>query len=61
MNVKDTTKQAEQERKQRLLSDQQKKSECFITFRLSSEQLDKLKKNAAAEQRTISNYLRTKI
>ena len=56
MNVKDTTKQAEQDRKQRLLSDQQKKSECFITFRLSSEQLDQLKKNAAAEQRTISNY-----
>jgi predicted DNA binding CopG/RHH family protein len=61
MNVKDTTKRADQHRKERLLTDQQKKSECLITFRLSSEQLDKLKKNAAAEQRTISNYLRTKI
>lgn len=61
MSLKNTKKQANQERKARLLSEYQKKSECLVTFRLSSEQLEKLKKNAEAEQRSISNYLRTKI
>ena len=45
MNVKDTTKKGNLEKQLRTLNERQKVADCFITFRLNSMQLEKLKAN----------------
>ena len=61
MNVKDTTKKGNLEKQLRTLNERQKVADCFITFRLNSMQLEKLKHQAQTENRTISNYIKTKL
>lgn len=39
----------------------EKAAECFVTFRLTEQQLEKLKQYAEKENRTLSNYIKTKI
>lgn len=61
MNVKDTTKKSNLEKQLRTLNERQKVADCFFTFRLNSMQLEKLKHQAQTENRTISNYIKTKL
>ena len=39
----------------------EKAAECFVTFRLTEQQLEKLKHQAQTENRTLSNYIKTKL
>jgi hypothetical protein len=61
MNVKDTTKKGNLEKQLRTLNERQKVADCFVTFRVNSMQLEKLKHQAQTENRTISNYIKNLI
>jgi len=61
METKIITKRDKLEKQLRTLNERQKVADCFVTFRLNSMQLEKLKHQAQTENRTISNYIKNLI
>lgn len=61
METKIITKRDKLDKQLRSLNERQKVADCFFTFRLNSTQLLKLKHQAQTENRTISNYIKTKL
>ena len=61
METKIITKRDKLEKQLRTLNERQKVSDCFVTFRVNSMQLLKLKHQAQTENRTISNYIKNLI
>jgi hypothetical protein len=61
MKPKLRTKESLMQRQLKELKQAQEKTDCLISFRLTTNQLTKIKKEAQKQQRTLSNYLRTKL
>lgn len=61
MEQKIITKGEKLDKQLRTLNERQKLSDCFVTIRVNSTQLLKLKHEAKTENRSISNYIKTKL
>lgn len=61
MDTKIITKRDKLDKQLRTLNERQSLADCFVTIRVNSAQLLKLKHLSQAENRSISNYIKTKL